>query len=192
LILAQDDGLYWLKNEGGGEPFAAPALIGDCGHVSSVHVEDVDGDTIKDVVAVSSSDVCTYVSRVSGDVTGDGVFDSADLIAVLQHGQYEDSIARNSTFATGDWNGDQEFDSGDIIFVMQAGIYQGGPPPAANRATFAPQGTRQPIRRAERLLPDRWCTIAAAVPTTCRPGPVVDERVFVSTRLQNEHEVWEL
>ncbi|MCA9213464.1 MAG: lamin tail domain-containing protein, partial [Planctomycetales bacterium] len=41
-----------------------------------------------------------------GDVNGDGVFDSSDLVAVLQAGEFEDAIDGNSTFAEGDWNGD--------------------------------------------------------------------------------------
>ncbi|MCA9214599.1 MAG: lamin tail domain-containing protein, partial [Planctomycetales bacterium] len=41
-----------------------------------------------------------------GDVNGDGVFDSSDLTAVLQAGEFEDGIDGNSTFAEGDWNGD--------------------------------------------------------------------------------------
>ncbi|MCA9211782.1 MAG: tandem-95 repeat protein, partial [Planctomycetales bacterium] len=44
-------------------------------------------------------------SRVTGDVNGDGVFNSSDLVAVFQAGKYEDGIPNNATFEEGDWNG---------------------------------------------------------------------------------------
>lgn len=58
-----------------------------------------------------------------GDSTGDGIFDSADLVAVFQAGEYEDGVAGNSTFAEGDWNGDGDFDSTDLVLVFQQGNY---------------------------------------------------------------------
>ncbi len=64
--------------------------------------------------------------QLVGDANGDGMFDSADLIAVFQAGEYEDAIADNSTFAEGDWNGDGEFDSSDLVMAFQAGTYQSG------------------------------------------------------------------
>jgi hypothetical protein len=61
--------------------------------------------------------------RVIGDANEDGVFDSSDLIKVLQEGEYEDDIAGNSTFGDGDWNGDGEFDTSDLIYAFQFGRY---------------------------------------------------------------------
>ena len=61
--------------------------------------------------------------RIPGDSTGDGVFDSVDLITVLQLGEYEDDIPFNSNFDSGDWNGDGDFSSQDMIFVLQFGNY---------------------------------------------------------------------
>lgn len=58
-----------------------------------------------------------------GDVNGDGVFDSQDLIAVLQAGEYEDDIDGNSTFEEGDWNGDGDFTSRDLVFAFQQGNF---------------------------------------------------------------------
>ena len=58
-----------------------------------------------------------------GDANFDGVFNSTDLIAVFQAGEYEDMFDRNSEWSTGDWNGDQEFDSGDVIVAFQTGSY---------------------------------------------------------------------
>ena len=57
----------------------------------------------------------------------DGAFDSGDLIAIFEAGEYEDDIAQNSTWATGDWNGDREFDSGDLIAAFADGGYDAGP-----------------------------------------------------------------
>ncbi len=62
-----------------------------------------------------------------GDANLDGVFDSGDLITVFQAGEYEDSVATNSTWVTGDWNGDAEFDSGDLVSAFQDGGYELGP-----------------------------------------------------------------
>jgi hypothetical protein len=77
-------------------------------------------------------------ARLPGDANGDGVFDSADLMAVMDAGQYEDNIAGNSTFETGDWNGDGEFNSDDVIYVLQFGHYQKQTPvPALANAAVA-------------------------------------------------------
>ena len=46
-----------------------------------------------------------------GDSNKDGEFNSGDLVQVFAAGEYEDSVAENSSWATGDWNGDKEFDS---------------------------------------------------------------------------------
>ncbi|MCA9215413.1 MAG: tandem-95 repeat protein, partial [Planctomycetales bacterium] len=44
-----------------------------------------------------------------GDSNYDGVFDSGDLVLVMQAGEYEDGIPNNSTWEEGDWNGDGDF-----------------------------------------------------------------------------------
>ena len=61
--------------------------------------------------------------RVLGDSNGDGVFDSGDLGAVFQAGEYEDDIAGNSTFAEGDWDGDGDFTTADLVLAFQRGGY---------------------------------------------------------------------
>ena len=61
-----------------------------------------------------------------GDSNLDGEFGTADLIQIFQAGEYEDSIAANSTWAEGDWNGDQEFDTGDLIMSFQSGGFEIG------------------------------------------------------------------
>ena len=45
----------------------------------------------------------------------------------MQAGQYEDSLAGNSTWATGDWDGDLEFLSSDFVLAFQSGSYEQGP-----------------------------------------------------------------
>jgi hypothetical protein len=75
-----------------------------------------------------------FENRVIGDLDGDGLFTSSDLVLVFQAGEYEDGIRRNSTFQTGDWNGDGEFDSADLVFAFQAGHYSTGANPASVEA----------------------------------------------------------
>ncbi len=59
-----------------------------------------------------------------GDSNHDGQFNAADLTAALQAGEYEDGVAKNSTFEEGDWDGDGDFTTLDIIYVFQSGFYQ--------------------------------------------------------------------
>lgn len=73
--------------------------------------------------------VDSYEELTPGDANRDGLFDSADMIAVFQAGQYEDGVALNSTWTTGDWNADAEFDSGDLVVALQTGLYEKQPGP---------------------------------------------------------------
>jgi hypothetical protein len=59
-----------------------------------------------------------------GDANLDGRFDSGDLVAVFQAGQYEDALTRNSTWRTGDWNCDGEFSTADLVVAFQKGRYE--------------------------------------------------------------------
>ena len=63
---------------------------------------------------------------IIGDSNLDGRFDSGDLIAVFQAGEFEDDIADNSVWEDGDWNGDGEFDTSDLVAAFQAGSYVAG------------------------------------------------------------------
>ena len=88
--------------------------------------------------------------RLPGDVNGDGLFNSSDLVAVFQLGQYEDGIAGNSGFGQGDWNGDGEFDSTDFVYVFQLGVYSAGASPVSSLENqdlaAALQGNRESSR----------------------------------------------
>ncbi|MCA9199118.1 MAG: dockerin type I repeat-containing protein [Planctomycetales bacterium] len=72
---------------------------------------------------LTSSNTVGNRRSIAGDVTGDGVFNSSDLVRVFQAGHYEDAIIGNSTWDQGDWNGDGEFNSSDLVLVFQAGLY---------------------------------------------------------------------
>ncbi len=65
----------------------------------------------------------TYLAR-PGDADGNGQFDSRDLVAVFQSGQYEDPLEDNSDWTTGDWNLDLDFDSTDLVLAFQGGQYE--------------------------------------------------------------------
>ena len=60
---------------------------------------------------------------IPGDSNRDGRFDSADIVHVLNLGEYDDGIPNNSTFDEGDWNDNGDFDSEDIVFAFIAGTY---------------------------------------------------------------------
>jgi hypothetical protein len=64
------------------------------------------------------------LAAMPGDVNGDGLFNSTDLVIVFQAGEYEDNIEDNSTFAEGDWNSDGDFDSSDFVLAFQLGRYE--------------------------------------------------------------------
>ena len=65
------------------------------------------------------------LDSVPGDANRDGIFNSSDLVQLLQRGEYEDQIAGNSIWEDGDWNGDGDFTSEDIVLALQSGGYQG-------------------------------------------------------------------
>ncbi|MCA9211863.1 MAG: PEP-CTERM sorting domain-containing protein [Planctomycetales bacterium] len=91
---------------------------------------DVDSNGI-----VNSTDQTTWVKEIAntwiGDSNLDGEFNSTDFVVVFGAGQYEDSEALNSTWATGDWNGDGEFNSSDFVAAFTDGGYERGLRPAA-------------------------------------------------------------
>jgi hypothetical protein len=54
-----------------------------------------------------------------GDANLDGIFDSTDLISVLQSQRYEQAV--ESTWASGDWNCDGVFGTEDLVLAFQKG-----------------------------------------------------------------------
>ncbi len=89
---------------------------------------DVDGSGVLDQ-ADRSYVVHDILQTWMGDVDLDGQFGSQDLVQVFLAGQYEDTIAGNSTWATGDWSGDGEFTSSDMVLAFLDGGYEQGPRP---------------------------------------------------------------
>jgi hypothetical protein len=87
---------------------------------------DLNGDAI-----VDSNDLRVFVHDLRqtyfGDANLDGEFNSSDLVAVFEAGEYEDNLAGNSTWATGDWDGDGDFSSSDLVAAFQDGGYEQGP-----------------------------------------------------------------
>jgi hypothetical protein len=83
----------------------------------------------------------------AGDSNRDGIFNSADLVLVLQAGEYEDDVAGNSTFEKGDWNGDGEFNSRDLVFAFQQGNYVST---AVPQSLFSPPHRER--RRGEKIV----------------------------------------
>ena len=94
---------------------------------------DLDGDGDVDIIsaAVRSGGISWHENRVPGDVNDDGVFDSSDLVAVFQAGEYEDGLDGNSSFEEGDWNGDGDADSADLVFAFQSGQFVAAARPKA-------------------------------------------------------------
>jgi hypothetical protein len=72
-----------------------------------------------------------FLRTTYGDANYDGKFDSADVVQLFEHAQYDDGILHNSTWATGDFSGDREFDSEDLICIFQKSVYE--PNADANR-----------------------------------------------------------
>ena len=130
------DKIIWFENLGGNGTFADEQFISTkTNGLKSVDVADIDSDGDLDVVATYGhynrfteqffGNIVWFENeeRVSGDSNRDGIFDSADLVAVFKAGEYEDDVTNNSTFEEGDWNGDGDFDSSDLVAAFQSGSY---------------------------------------------------------------------
>ena len=85
---------------------------------------DIDRDGDLDLLFGSTilPNISWFENRTFGDIDDDGDFDSADLVAALATGQYEDGVRGNSTWYDGDWSGDGEFNSHDLVLAFQAGF----------------------------------------------------------------------
>ena len=62
-----------------------------------------------------------------GDANLDGLFNTADFVAVLTAGKYEDGIPDNAGWADGDWDGDGDFNTNDLVIALQTGAYERAP-----------------------------------------------------------------
>jgi hypothetical protein len=109
--------------------------------VQQLHQAALAGDLSADLTGngvVDGDDLVLLVEDLMGshigDVDFDGVFNSHDIVLLFQQGEFEDSVAGNSTYIGGDWNLDGEFTSNDLLFALQRNGYQGqqqANPPAA-------------------------------------------------------------
>lgn len=102
-----------------------PHPIGGFGSNSLVPA-DIDRDGDIDLARAHTPSQFWYDNRPIGDSNNDGVFDSSDLVKVLQAAEYKDNVQGNSKYDEGDWNGDGEFTTADLVFALQAGNYDDG------------------------------------------------------------------
>ena len=110
--------ISWYENTGGS--FRRDEItMGDKVFASG----DIDGDDLSELISGGTDGLAIYRQRVVGDSNGDGVFNSADLVAVFVAGKYDDNIYGNASFSEGDWNGDGEFDSSDLVFAFRSGNF---------------------------------------------------------------------
>lgn len=63
-------------------------------------------------------------AAIPGDTNLDGEFNSADLLAAFQSGEYEDTTRGNSTWAEGDWNRDGDFTTADFVYIFTWGGFR--------------------------------------------------------------------
>lgn len=71
--------------------------------------------------------VRVLASTYYGDADLNGEFNHQDLLTLFGIGEYEDTIANNSTWASGDFDGDTEFTSDDLLLALADGGYEMGP-----------------------------------------------------------------
>ncbi len=115
---------------------------------------DLSGDGRADFVDYRQM-VQVHLGLVFGDVTLDGIFNSSDLIAVFNTGEYEDGVDSNSTWIDGDWNGDGEFSSADLLRVFQEGTYVAEAQRAATAGPLLPLWGWEAQHDDERLNKER-------------------------------------
>ena len=131
----------WRASVQGGTPGAGgDSVLGDFDHNGQLNVADIDllfielradePDLAYDLNGDGRIDeldrdvmVRDILQTNYGDVNLDGVFDSEDLVRLLQIGSFEEGDDRDSTWGDGDWNGDGDFTSEDFVLAFQSGGY---------------------------------------------------------------------
>lgn len=110
----------WDTGKGGMVVDLVPDVSGIRAH-DDTH-GDLNGD---DLLTFADREIWVHnvESTSFGDANLDGSFDSRDLVTVFIAGEYEDSIAMNSEWATGDWDMDADFTSEDIVLAFLDGGY---------------------------------------------------------------------
>jgi hypothetical protein len=84
---------------------------------------DLDGNGVTDDADLDYL-VHDILATYYGDANLDGRFDTGDLVKVFAAGEYEDSLANNSRWATGDWNLNGDFDTGDLVKAFTDGGFE--------------------------------------------------------------------
>lgn len=80
---------------------------------------------VRDVAPDVGKAAGTSIYTVPGDVDDNGAFESADLVAMLAAGRYEQD--RYAHYEEGDLNGDGRFNTGDLVYVFMKGTYRPSP-----------------------------------------------------------------
>jgi hypothetical protein len=109
VVTAQERATFGLVR---GADRALDTIFAHAGH--GVFLEDVLYDSLGAEIALRQSG--------PGDASGDGRFQSTDLIQVLAAGKFETS--RPASWLEGDWDGDGVFGTSDLILAMQQGTYE--------------------------------------------------------------------
>ena len=69
--------------------------------------------------------LCDINGSTPGDANCDGVFNSSDLVKVMQEAEYEDDVKGNSTWTEGDFDRDGDFTTRDLVLALKIGDYEG-------------------------------------------------------------------
>ena len=101
------------------------------GRMRHLHLESLESRTllaansiavVEDSVTVPrapAEDSCTFA--YPGDANCDRVFDSSDLVMIMQAAEYEDGVQDNSDWQDGDFDGDGDFTSSDLVMAFKSG-----------------------------------------------------------------------
>lgn len=151
-----------LRNDG--SPGRADTAIPDIDQDMKVDARDLDllceRIAAKDLLydysqdgRMDSSDLLRVVQDVlkttAGDANLDGIFNTADLVAVFQVGLYEAVGGSRATWGTGDWDCDGRFTTRDLVLAFQSGGYASAARPAADEATATGQPLADTARQTD-------------------------------------------